>query len=64
MFNMRKRHKDGYEYLLSVPYEKDEDLEEIIYEEILGEAHRIAELRNGFIEGTVTALDGTERHWG
>ena len=57
-----ERQKDG-DYIIYVPYETDKDLEETIYE-ILEDCERQADLHNCFTEGTVFALDGSERHWG
>jgi hypothetical protein len=49
--------------VLTIPYETDAELDRIIYEDILAEAHRIADLRNGFIEADVVAADDPERSW-
>ena len=46
-----------------MPYETDEELDRIIYDDILGEAHDIADLRNGFIEYDMWELDNPERSW-
>ena len=46
---MIKKDKDGYEYILKIPYETDAELEETI-DEIMSEAGYIADLRNGFVE--------------
>jgi hypothetical protein len=62
-YQMEKPRKDGWDYILTIPYETDEDLDRIIYEDILGEAHRIADLRNGFIEADIVSLDDPERSW-
>ncbi|MEE8290081.1 MAG: hypothetical protein V3U27_11235 [Candidatus Tectomicrobia bacterium] len=50
-------------HILTIPYETDEELDRIIYEDILGEAHRIADMRNGFIEADVISLDDRKRSW-
>jgi hypothetical protein len=34
-----------------------------IYEDILGEAHRIADSRSGFVEADIISLDDPERPW-
>ena len=60
---MKKPDADGWEYLLTIMHETEEELDRIIYDEILGEASRIAEGRNGFNEADVYALDGSERSW-
>ena len=62
-YRMEKPRKDGWDYMLTIPYESDAELDRIIYEDILGEAHRIADLRNGFIEADVVSLDDPERSW-
>ena len=62
-YGMKKKTKDGSEYVLSLPYQTDKELDWIIYEDILGEAHRIADMRNGFIEADVVSLDDPERSW-
>ena len=62
-FSMEKTDKNGWEYILSIPYTTDEELDEIILEEIYAEAERIADLRNGFIEGHITSLDDPARSW-
>ena len=62
-YQMEKPWKDGWEYILTIPYETDEDLDRIIYDDILGEAHRIADMRNGFIEADVISLDDPNRSW-
>ena len=40
---MTKDQPDGWEYKLSIPYQTDEELDAIIYDDILGEADRIAD---------------------
>jgi hypothetical protein len=50
-------------YVLTIPYETDEELDRIIYDDILAEAHQIADLRNGFIEADVVAVDDPDRSW-
>jgi DNA invertase Pin-like site-specific DNA recombinase len=62
-YQMEKPHKDSHRYILTIPYQTDEELDRIIYEDILGEAHRIADLRNGFVEADVVSLDDPERSW-
>jgi hypothetical protein len=62
-YGMEKEREDGCEYTLTIPYETDEELDSIIYEDILGEANRIADMRNCFIEGDATSLDDPERSW-
>jgi DNA invertase Pin-like site-specific DNA recombinase len=62
-YGMEKPHTESHRYILTIPYQTDEELDRIIYEEILGEAHRIADLRNGFVEADVVSLDDPERSW-
>jgi hypothetical protein len=62
-YQMEKPHKDGHRYILTIPYETDEELDRIIYDEILGEAHFLADLRNGHIEADVISLDDPDRSW-
>ena len=62
-YRMEKPYKDSHRYILTIPYETDEELDRIIYDEILGEASRIADLRNGFVEADVISLDDPERSW-
>jgi hypothetical protein len=61
-YGMEKPRKDGWEYILSIPYENDEDLEKTIYD-ILGEASMQADLRHCFIETDVVSVDDPERSW-
>jgi len=62
-YGMEKPHKDSHRYMLTIPYQTDEELDRIIYEDILAEAHRIADVRNGFVEADVISLDDPERSW-
>jgi DNA invertase Pin-like site-specific DNA recombinase len=62
-YGMEKPHKDSHRYILTIPYQTDEELDRIIYEDILGEAHRIADVRHGFVEADVVSLDDPERSW-
>jgi DNA invertase Pin-like site-specific DNA recombinase len=62
-YGMEQPHKDSHRYILTIPYQTDEELDRIIYEDILAEAHRIADVRNGFIEADVISLDDPERSW-
>ena len=60
---MKKRWPDGNEYELTIPYDTDEELDDIIYRDILQEASSQADLRNCFIEASVHALDDSDRSW-
>ncbi len=62
-YQMEKPHKDSHRYILTIPYQTDEERDQIVYEDILAEAHRIADLRNGFVEADVISLDDPERSW-
>jgi hypothetical protein len=62
-YGMEKPHKDSHRYILTIPYQTDEDLDRIIYKDILGAAHHIADLRHGFVEADVISLDDPERSW-
>ena len=61
-YAMHKPDPKGYDYELTIPYKNDKDLDDTIYD-ILREASNIADMRNGFIEADVIALDGSERNW-
>ena len=54
-FAMQKADQKGCEYLLSVPYTSDEELDRTIYEEICAEAERYADLRHCFIEADISS---------
>ena len=51
------------DYLLSIPYETDEELDRIANEEIWAEAERIAKTRHCFTEGDAVSLDDPDRRW-
>lgn len=61
-YKPRKRHKDGNEYILHIPYETDKELDEIIYD-ILREAESHADMRHCFIEADARSLDDHDRYW-
>ena len=61
-YEMEKPQEDGAEYILTIPYDTDEELDETICD-ILREAERIAHSRNGFTEPDVRSLDDPERTW-
>lgn len=58
-----EKHPNGVEYTLTIPYETEEHLEQIIYRDILQEADSTADARHCFIEADVRALDGSDRSW-
>lgn len=62
-YGMKKRWPDGNEYELTIPYDTDEELDNIIYRDILQEASNQADMRNCFIEADVQALDDSDRSW-
>ena len=62
-YSMESPDKKRGEYLLSIPYTTDEELDRIIYNEIWQEAESIADLRNCFTEGDVISLDDPSRRW-
>lgn len=61
-YHMEKPYKDHGEYILSIPYDTDEELEKTI-DDILGEASSTADLRHCFIEADVIAVDDPDRSW-
>jgi len=62
-FAMEKPDKKGWEYVLSIPYTTDEELDRIIYEEIFAEAKCTADLRHCFTEEDMVSVDDPERNW-
>ncbi|WP_019218361.1 hypothetical protein [Legionella tunisiensis] len=46
---MVKKDKDGWEYILKIPYTNEKELDETIYD-LMHEAESIADSRNGFTE--------------
>ena len=62
-YGMEKERADDWEYTLTIPYETDEELDSIIYDEILGEANRLADDRHCFVEADVTSVDDPDRSW-
>ena len=49
--------------IFSILYTSDEELDSIIYDEILAEAEHTADLRNCFIEADIFSVDDPERSW-
>lgn len=60
-FDMIKKHEDRWEYKLAIPYETDEELDEIIYD-MMDEANHLADLKNGYAEMSVVDPI-TEKSW-
>jgi transposase len=61
-YQMQKRSPDRGEYLLTIPYETDEELDDIIYD-ILHEADQTADYRHCFIEADVQSVEDPDRSW-
>lgn len=61
-YGMQKPDKDGWEYLLFIPYQTDEELDNIVHG-LLQEAQTIADARHCFIEADARAMDGSDRYW-
>lgn len=59
---MRQPYGTKNEYVLTLTYDTDEDLDAAI-DDILCEAERIAALHYCFTEADVRALDGSDRYW-
>ena len=62
-YGMKEDDHGGPEYVLTVPYTTDEELDRIIYDEVLGEAQDIADRRHCFVEGDAVSLEDPERSW-
>lgn len=60
-YDFKKPYADGYDYEITIPYENDKDLDEII-DDMLDEMYSTADCRNCFIETDVSTLDG-EKSW-
>lgn len=60
-FDMVKKDKDGWEYVLKIPYANEKDLDEIIYD-LMQEAESIADCRNGFTEMSIKD-NSTGKSW-
>ena len=61
-YQMYKSDPKGCEYELTIPYRSEEELDDTI-NEIISEASNTADMRNGFAEIEVLALDGSDRYW-
>jgi GNAT superfamily N-acetyltransferase len=62
-YNMEKSESHQWDYILTIPYYTDEELDSIIYDEIIAEAAGIADDRHCFIEPFVCSLDDPDRSW-
>jgi len=61
-YAMRKPDANRSDYILTLTYDTNEDLDATIYN-ILREADGIADLHHCFTEADVRALDGSDRSW-
>lgn len=61
-YAMQKPDPKGWDYLLSIPYQTDEELDELVYD-LIREAASTAEMYNCFIEVDARAMDGSDRYW-
>jgi DNA invertase Pin-like site-specific DNA recombinase len=62
-FDMEKPNKSRCEYVLSISYATEQELDRTIYSERLAEAENIADLYHCFVECDITSLDSSERRW-
>lgn len=60
-YNARKTSKNGSEYILTIPYENDEELDKEVYD-LFQEMDCIADMDYCFIEVDATEI-GTDRRW-
>jgi len=60
-YDMNKLEKEGWNYILKVPYQSMKDLEEKVYE-LMSEAQSNADLKNCFIEINATHTESGQ-HW-
>ena len=56
-YDAKKSYKDGYDYILTISYETQEELNEII-DELYSNIHRSADSYNCQAEADITSLDG------
>jgi len=61
-YDMKKPYDDGWDYELTIPYEDEDDLDDVI-EDIIVEMADIADSRHCFIEHDMIALDDSDRVW-
>lgn len=60
-YKYQKLYKDGCDYILTISYETEEELNKAI-EELLEEIHQEASMRYCYVEADVSSIDG-ERYW-
>ncbi len=61
-YDMQKVYPEGGEYILTIPYTTEKELDEKI-QDIYSEAEDIADSRHGFIEADIFGLEDPERRW-
>lgn len=59
-FEMTKKNKDGWDYILKIPYKTEKELDDTVYE-IMSEADEIAGLRDGFTEFSINDRNSGKR---
>jgi hypothetical protein len=60
-YQAQKIHKDGDDYILTIPYETEEELNENI-EELYEEIHQVAGIYHCYVEADISSIDG-EKCW-
>jgi len=60
-FLLWRKDRHNCRYIFSILYTSDEELDRIIYDEILAEAEHTADMRNCFIEVDIISMDDPER---
>jgi DNA-binding Lrp family transcriptional regulator len=60
-YQYQKLYKDGYDYILTIPYETEEELNETI-EELLEEMHQEADMYHCYVEADISSMYD-ERYW-
>lgn len=61
-YDRNYERSDNGDYLLTILYQSDEELDERMYE-LLDEIASTADIHNCFSESGVSAMDGSYRHW-
>jgi DNA invertase Pin-like site-specific DNA recombinase len=62
-FAVEKPDPKGSEYLLSIPYTHEDELDRVIYEEIFLAMEHLVNERHCFMEADMTAVDDPDRRW-
>lgn len=60
-YQAQKIHKDGDDYILTIPYETEEELNKNI-EELYEEMHQVAGMYHCYVEADISSMDG-EKCW-